>query len=220
MKPINKDKVYGWSLLLFLFGYPPSVYAAGFLDTGPMGVEWVKYGYVLLMSTWGALAALLQRFAKGQGIKNWKIVAARDFVNATLAAILTFWICEHFKVPMAIEAVAFTLAAYGGARFMEFMYGRFVETASTLTHSYTRTQAMKHRRNELYGEDFTGPMPLEVTQGHDPDERSSRSQEYGGGSGRTFSRYPQPQRPRVKTEAEEPQGDQDGKGNVFNPDER
>lgn len=219
MKPLNKDKLCSWALLVFLLGYPPSVYAAGFLDTGPMGVEWVKYGYVLLMSSWGAAAALLQRFAKGQWIKNWKIVAARDFVNATLAAVLTFWICEHFKVPMAIEAVAFTLAAYGGARFMEFMYGRFVETATTLTHSYTRTQAMKHRRDELYGEDFSGPMPLEVTQGHDPDERSSRYQEYGGGSGRTFSRHPQPQRPKVKTEAEEPQGDQDGKGNVFNPDE-
>lgn len=215
MKPLNKDKVYGWSLLLFLLGYPPSVYAAGFLDTGPMGVEWVKYGYVLLMSSWGAAAALLQRFAKGQGIKNWKIVAARDFVNATLAAVLTFWICEHFKVPMAIEAVAFTLAAYGGARFMEFMYGRFVETATTLTHSYTRTQAMKHRRDELYGEDFSGPMPLEVTQGHDPDERSRT--EYGG-SGRTFSR--QNVRPKMKPEFDGSQGDGNGKGGVFNPDER
>lgn len=215
MKPFNKDKVYDWSLLLFLLGYPPSVYAAGFFDMGPMGVEWVKYVYVLLMSSWGAAAALLQRFAKGQGIKNWKIVAARDFVNATLAAVLTFWICEHFKVPMAIEAVAFTLAAYGGARFMEFMYSRFVETAATLTHSYTRTQAMKHRRDELYGDDFTGPMPLEVTQGHDPEERGRT--EYGG-SGRTFSR--QNVRPKVKPEFDGSQGGGNGKGSIFNPDER
>lgn len=149
MKPQLKEKVYFWALLIFLFGYPPSVYAAGFFDTGPMGVEWVKYGYVLLMSTWGAAAALLQRFAKGQGVKNWKIVAARDLVNATLAAVLTFWICEHFQVPMAIEAVAFTLAAYGGARFMEFLYGRFVETATILSDSYTRTQAVKHRKSEV-----------------------------------------------------------------------
>ena len=219
MKPINKDKMYGWSLLIFLIGYPPSVYAAGFFDTGPMGVEWVKYGYVLLMSSWGAAAALLQRFAKGQGIKKWKIVAARDFVNATLAAVLTFWICEHFKVPMAIEAVAFTLAAYGGARFMESMYGRFVETATTLSHSYTRTQAMKHRRDELYGEEFTGPMPLDVTTGHEPRDREERDS-YGGG-GRSYGRPPQTFSRKPKAvEVDSTKGELDGKGNAFNPDER
>lgn len=214
MKPQLKETIYAWAFLLCLIGYPPSVRAAGFLDTGPMGVEWVKYGYVLLMSTWGAAAALLQRFAKGQGIKYWKIVAARDFVNATLAAVLTFWICEHFKVPMAIEAVAFTLAAYGGARFMEFMYSRFVETATTLSHSYTRTQAMKHRRDELYGEDYSGPMPLDVTTGHEPNDREQHGGRSYGRPPQTFSRKPK------SVEVDSTEGDQDGKGNVFNPDER
>lgn len=138
---IQTEKTTTWLLCAFILGYPPSVMAAGLLDTGPMGVEWVKYGYVLLMASWGAAAALLQRFARGEGVKRWKIIVCRDFVNATLAAVLTFWVCEHFKVPAAIEAVAFTLAAYGGARFMEFIYGRFIATTKSLTSQYTGATA-------------------------------------------------------------------------------
>lgn len=131
------DRFLTGGLLTFLLGYPTSVMAAvAWWETGPMGVEWVKYGYVLLMASWGAAAALLQRFAKGEGTDKWKLIVWRDFVNATLAAVLTFWVCEHFKVPAAIEAVAFTLAAYGGARFMEFIYGRFIAGVKVGTTAY------------------------------------------------------------------------------------
>lgn len=107
----------------FALGFPACVYAAGFAT--PLDIPLIKYGYVLLMGLWGALAALLQRLAKGEE-PRWKIVIARDITNATLAAILVFLLCEHFSVPPALGAVAYTLAGYGGARFMEFMYVRFL----------------------------------------------------------------------------------------------
>lgn len=105
--------------------WPASVAAAGFfLEDGTIG--WGKMGYVVFMSLWGSLAALLQRFAKGQDLDRVKIIIARDVINATLASFLTFLICDYLNVAPALAAVAFTLSGYGGARFMEFIYRRFV----------------------------------------------------------------------------------------------
>jgi hypothetical protein len=105
--------------------WPVSVTAAGFFLENDQ-ISWQKLGYVIFMSLWGALAALLHRFSKGQDIGQRRLVAARDVVNATLASFLTFLICEHFAVPPALAAVAFTLGGYGGARFMEFLYSKWV----------------------------------------------------------------------------------------------
>lgn len=104
-------------------GFPACVYAAEYAT--PLDIPLIKYGYVLLMGLWGALAALLQRLAKGEE-PRWKIVIARDITNATLAAVLVFLLCEHFSVPPALGAVGYTLAGYGGARFMEFAYLKFL----------------------------------------------------------------------------------------------
>lgn len=113
------------SVTLFTLYWTPSVWASGFfLDSGD--ISWTKLLYVVFMSLWGALAALLQRFAKGQDLVRVKTVIARDIVNATLASFITFLICEHLNVPPALSAVAFTLSGYGGARFMEFIYQKYV----------------------------------------------------------------------------------------------
>lgn len=110
---------------LLLIGFSTSVLASD-LVLGPVVVSPLKLLYVFLMGLWGALAALLQRLAKGVPERVWKVAALRDLVNATLASLMAFLVCEHFQVPPALEAVAFTLAGYGGARFMEFIYQRFI----------------------------------------------------------------------------------------------
>ncbi len=112
-------------LLLVIAVYPTTVLAADIV-LGELTIPLIKFGYVLMMALWGALAALLQRFARGEEIATWKIVAMRDLTNASLASILTFLACEQFKVPPALAAIAYTLAGYGGARFMEFIYRRFL----------------------------------------------------------------------------------------------
>ena len=127
-------------LLFLLLSYSASVFAvpqeAILTETGPFDIPWVNYGYVLLMAAWGASAALFQRFAGGE-VPRWKWVIARDITNATLAAILVFLFCEYQNIPAPIKAIASTLAAYGGARFMEFLYGRLVSAANYSTRNYT-----------------------------------------------------------------------------------
>lgn len=111
--------------ILFL-GFVSSAHATTMaLDTDYIPVT--KLGYVILMSIWGALAALLQRFASDEGFTKWRIVVARDLVNSSLAAVIVFLVCDHYKVPPGIQTICFTLAGYGGARFMEAAYSKFVE---------------------------------------------------------------------------------------------
>lgn len=105
--------------------YPVTVLAADVV-LGELTIPLIKFAYVLGMAFWGALAALLQRLSKGEPLVSWKVVAMRDITNASLASILTFLACEHYKVPGALAAIAFTMAGYGGARFMEFIYQRFI----------------------------------------------------------------------------------------------
>lgn len=106
--------------------YPSSVLASDVVI--PLDFPLITLFYVFFMASWGALAAVLQRFSSGQDLKKWKLVIFKDLVNAVLAAFLTFLVCEHFGVPPILEAVAFTLAGYGGARFMESVYRKFVQS--------------------------------------------------------------------------------------------
>lgn len=99
------------------------------LDTKPIdripAVTTGEYIFIFLMSAWGATAALFQRFADGE-VPRWQFVVARDLTNATLASFLIFLVCQHREISPPITAVASTLAAYGGARFMEVIYNKFV----------------------------------------------------------------------------------------------
>lgn len=118
-------------VLLLIVGYAPSVFAAEVM-MGPLDIPLVKYGYVALMGTWGSVASLLQKFAKGTTKSNWRMTAATDIVNANLAAMLVFLACEHYKAPAALTAIAYTLGGYGGARTMEWLYKRFIGTGEAL----------------------------------------------------------------------------------------
>lgn len=115
------------SLLILWLVVTPAVSATSLVELHPFGIHWLKFVYVFGMGTWGALAVLLQRFASGQ-TERWVLVAVRDLVNANLAAVVTLLACEHAGVPPAPEAIAYTLAGYGGARFMEMVYRKFVRS--------------------------------------------------------------------------------------------
>jgi hypothetical protein len=107
------------------------VYAAeAFL--GPLDIPLKTYLYVCWMGTWGSLAAFLQKYAANQLGDRWKAYLLRDVVNSNLAAILVFWCSNHFGVPKALEAIAYTLAGYGGARTMEWGYRKWIATSDTL----------------------------------------------------------------------------------------
>jgi hypothetical protein len=97
-----------------------------------MDIPLAKYVYVCWMATWGSFAAFLQKYASGEIGKDWAnlaVHAVKDIVNANLAAILVFWTCRHFGAPAALEAISYTLAGYGGARTMEYLYKKWVSTA-------------------------------------------------------------------------------------------
>ncbi|KVR21738.1 hypothetical protein WK13_34940 [Burkholderia ubonensis] len=108
------------------------------LVLGPMGIPWVKYGYVAVMATWGSVASLLQKFSKGHEA-NWKLVAVTDVVNGNLAAMLVFLGCEHFHMPGPLEAICFTLGGFGGAHFMLRIYRKFVAAADSFVTKVTGT---------------------------------------------------------------------------------
>lgn len=118
-------------MLIVVIGYAPSVFAAESI-LGPLDIPLATYGYVALMGTWGSVASLLQKFAKGLPQGRWHLTALSDIINANLAAILIFLVCEHYKVPKALEAIAFTLAGYGGARSMEWLYNRSMGTGEAV----------------------------------------------------------------------------------------
>jgi hypothetical protein len=121
--------------ILLAMGYAQSVLAAEIV-MGPMGIAWVKYGYVAVMATWGSVASLLQKFSKGHDA-NWKLIAITDVVNGNLAATLVFLGCEHFAMPGPLEAICFTLGGFGGAHFMLRAYRKFVATADSFVTKVT-----------------------------------------------------------------------------------
>jgi hypothetical protein len=121
----NKAPYHFIILWIAVMGYAPSVWAAE-LILGPMEIPLIKYLYVCWMASWGSFAAFLQKYAEGSIASKWRIIAARDIVNANLAAILTFWLCRYYAVPTALEAIFFTLSGYGGARIMEAAYKKWV----------------------------------------------------------------------------------------------
>ena len=124
--------VFGWpTIVLYILGYTPSL-ALAVEFMGPVDIPLVRYGYVIFMAVWGALAAVLQQFAKGRELEYWRLVVLRDLVNATLAAVLVFWACEYSKIPPLVQALSFTLAGYGGARFMEVLYALFAMAVKIL----------------------------------------------------------------------------------------
>lgn len=131
------------ALFALLVGYSSSAVASEIV-LGTMVIPLVKMLYVFLMGLWGALAALLQRLAKGMENSFWKVAALRDLVNATLASLLAFLACQHFQVPPALEVICYTLAGYGGARFMEFIYQRFIWKIKNVVES-SGGETSKHK---------------------------------------------------------------------------
>lgn len=127
-----------------------------------------EYIYIVVMSSWGALAALFQRFAEGK-VYRWQFVVARDITNATLAALLVFLVCHYKDVSPPLTAVFSTLAAYGGARFMEAIYLKFISTVKIDMHHKDKPH---HRPNS---ERFESAHTT-TSEGSDyPREKSSES---------------------------------------------
>jgi uncharacterized membrane protein len=131
---MKKDDRSQLSIKLTMIGatllYSMSVWAADDMLTA-FEIPLAKFGYVLLMAFWGGLASVLQRFAK-EGFPTGKtgVVIASDMVNATLASIIVFLVCETWAVRPALEAVACSLAGFGGSRFMTAIYLRFEKRAT------------------------------------------------------------------------------------------
>lgn len=84
----------------------------------------VQYGYALLLSAWGGLAATLVRW--GQGLENakWWLVLVRDCVCSTLAGLLIFLLAKFINAPPTLSAVAVSVAGYGGSRVLEILLRR------------------------------------------------------------------------------------------------
>lgn len=123
-------------LPLLVYLYPMSVFAADGLSA--FEIPLAKFGYILLMASWGALASILQRFAKEEfPAGKAKIVIASDMVNACLAATIVFLVCEVWGVRPALEAVACSLAGFGGSRFMTAIYLRFESRAAATVDTVT-----------------------------------------------------------------------------------
>lgn len=143
MKKVEKQTLYFLGAWLLLLGYPPSVLAAEIM-LGPLDIPMVKYMYVVWMASWGSCAAFLQKVATGTIDKNWKNIflhASNDIINANLAAVLVFMACQHYGVPKPLEAISYTLAGYGGATMMAFMYRKWISTGSTLLSKALGTPA-------------------------------------------------------------------------------
>jgi hypothetical protein len=164
---LDKQQFHFILAMIVLLGYVPSVLAADYM--GPLDIPLLKYLYVGVMATWGSLASLLQKFAKGQDMKTWKLTAATDIVNANLAAMLVFLACEHYKVPVALEAICYTLGGYGGARSMEALYKKFISTGGALvsqatgtTDTHIHAEAIEQRPYVPTGEPITATEPLVV----------------------------------------------------------
>lgn len=117
--------------------YSATVFAADEFLT-MFEIPLAKFGYVLLMASWGALASILQRFAKEEFPPGKaKIVVASDMVNACLAATLVFLTCEVWSVRPAVEAILCSLAGFGGSRFMTAIYLRFEKRAESAVDTIT-----------------------------------------------------------------------------------
>jgi hypothetical protein len=117
-RPPRPDAALRAYVLATLLAYPASVWSYDGLV--PFGIPWVEWLYVLGLSLWGATAAVLHRLSTGRPRK--RILVARDLVSSTLASVLVFLACDYWKVPKALAAIAFTLAGYGGVRFLETAY--------------------------------------------------------------------------------------------------
>jgi purine-cytosine permease-like protein len=123
-------------LLSLCLMYPFSVYAADELTA--FGIPLAKFGYILLMASWGALASILQRFAKEEFPTGKAFVVAMcDWVNACLAATIVFLMCETWAVKPSITAVMCSLAGFGGSRFMTAIYLRFEARAAKVVEGDT-----------------------------------------------------------------------------------
>ena len=104
-----------------------AVAAANTFESTVLGVGWVSWLVVVVLSTLSGLTALLNRVrteiaeaeANGTHIPPLRVFIASNMLGSLLAGLFMFFICEHWDAPGFLEAAAIIGASYGGARFIE-----------------------------------------------------------------------------------------------------
>lgn len=101
--------------------------AANTFESTVLGVGWVSWLVVVVLSTLSGLTALLNRVraeiataeANGTPIPPLRVFVASNMLGSLLAGLFMFFLCEHWDAPGFLEAAAIIGASYGGARFIE-----------------------------------------------------------------------------------------------------
>ena len=89
-------------------------------DTIPL----FQYGFSLALSVMGGLANALKRWSTGYETKSVKLSIASDSVSSVSAGMMMYFAATHFNPPSAVAVIAIFLAGFGGARFLDFVYGK------------------------------------------------------------------------------------------------
>jgi hypothetical protein len=109
----------------------PAIAMASTTALDPSTVPLAKWTYALILSAWGGLANLLQRWGSADEQGSLALFVTRAFVCSISAGVLTFFICLHYNVAPFLAAIAVFLGGYGGARFLDFLYAQFESRIST-----------------------------------------------------------------------------------------
>lgn len=125
----TKPNVANALLILLIVGYPVTAMASASLFEETTGLNLYQALYAFVMGFWGAVASLSSRFASGTVRKKWGIVILSDTINSTLAATLVYMFCAHMKISPALMGIFCTLAGFGGIKFMDWAYAKFMQKA-------------------------------------------------------------------------------------------
>jgi hypothetical protein len=83
-----------------------------------------QYFFALALSSMGGLASSLKRWSVGVETKNVKLSIVSDAVSSVCSGMITFFGALHFAPPSAVAVILIFMAGYGGARFLDFIYGK------------------------------------------------------------------------------------------------
>lgn len=121
-------------LIVAMWGALPIV--AGATTDGAMmapdAIPFAKHLYMLMWSSWGAVASMLHRFSNGfEGTRMRVIlVVLADTSSATLAGMLAFLGGLHFGVAPMLVPVLVAVCAYGGARTLDAFWMKLMSKVS------------------------------------------------------------------------------------------
>ena len=87
--------------------------------------EWITYAWVILISFWGGVARYMERVSLMPDLKISITGLIGDVVISGFVGLVTFFICEAWKVDRMMSAALIGISAHMGSRGL-FLFEKLV----------------------------------------------------------------------------------------------